>query len=83
MAKAGSTYYRRRSERDPAWREHAIACAGERYRAAKKAGPEKVRDVSRRYRARLRENSLTFQGLSRRWLSKESLIAVTSRQTDG
>lgn len=66
MAEAGSSYYARRGARDPDWREQAIAAAGERNRRARKADPEHVRDVSRRYRARLREHALTITQLKQR-----------------
>jgi hypothetical protein len=66
VAEAGPSYYRRRSERDPEWRERAIRRAGERYRRALEADPEHVRDRSRRYRERLRDHALTISQLRER-----------------
>jgi uncharacterized protein YeaO (DUF488 family) len=60
---AEGSYYSRRSARDPAWREQARAASAERCRRALERDPEHVRDFSRRYRARLREQALTFTQL--------------------
>ena len=60
------SYYAARSRRDPAWRETAIRASAERYRRAKEADPEHVREWSRDHRERLRRRSLTITQLEER-----------------
>jgi hypothetical protein len=64
---AEGTYYARRSARDPAWREAAIAAAVERKRRRRQTDPETVRVAHRlamrRYRQKRRAHGLTFTEL--------------------
>jgi hypothetical protein len=66
MGTVAESYYTARSRRDPAWRQAAIRAAAERYRRAKEADPERVREWSREYRERLRRRSLTITQLAER-----------------
>jgi hypothetical protein len=70
------TYYSARSRRDPAWREQAIAAAARRYERAKGADPERVRQWSRDYRARLRASALTIRQLQQRAAVEHSTASI-------
>lgn len=73
-------YYARRSARDPAWREAAIAAAAERKRRRRQSDPEACRvaqrEAMRRWRARLRAHGLTFHELLLRVGGERETLAL-------